>query len=515
MRRSPNMVDQVGGHSDGIIAPVAGLNTQSALAGLSTDYAITLDNWICQPDSLVTRLGATSHATGFASSPKTLMRHSSATAAKVFAACASGIFDVTSTGAIGASVAACTSGFGKAVNFGISSGQYMYFCNGVDTPKLYDGTTWVSVTGVSAPAITGPTTTALFDVETYRQRLYFLHTDFLGFYYLPADSVGGAATAFRIGSLCRLGGKVVAHGTWSIDGGSGPDDHYALATSNGEVVVFHGSDPAVVANWTYVGTYYLGKPLGQNCFTKFGGDLLYLCENGLIPASSIVQSASLNYAKALTARIQPTIAAAAQAYGANSGWQVIVYPRQSLILLNVPLSSTRSIQYVYNSLSKGWSTFSGWNAASFLVSGDAVYFATGSIVAQAFNGASDFGANIEAICDTSYSRFGTREQLQPILSRALFASNGPVSYSMGLAQDFSGNYLENSFPASSTTAGVWDSGLWDTAIWGGGFELRRDWVTLSARGGLALSTRFRVSSLTSSTIFLSVGHKFAEQGLVS
>lgn len=515
MPRRNYLEDAPTGRVDGIVAPVRGLNTQTALAGLSKDYAIRLDNWICQPDSIVTRLGATAYTTDFASAPKTLFKHSSATGTKVFAATAAGIIDASASGAAGASVAACTSGFGKAVNFGISSGQYVYFCNGVDTPKLYDGTTWVSVTGVSAPAITGPTTTNLIDVETYRQRLYFLHKDFLGFYYLPADSVGGAAAAFRIGSLCRLGGKVVAHGTWSIDGGSGPDDHYALATSEGEIVVFHGSDPATPANWTYVGTYFLGKPLGQNCFTKFGGDLLYLCENGLIPASSILQSSGLNYAKALTALIQPTIAAAAQLYGDNSGWQVIVYPKFSLVIINVPVTSTQSIQYVYNSLSKGWSTFSAWNAACFLATSTALYFSSGSMTAKAFEGYDDFGSNIEAICDTSYNRFGTRSQLLPQLIRALYASTGPVAYSLGIAQDFSGVYNENLFSAAGTSAGLWDSGLWDTAVWGGGFDLRKDWVTIASKGGLALSTRFKITSKTSSTILLAIDYKFSEQGLVS
>ena len=510
-----NTQDEAGGRVDGIVAPVKGLNTQTALAGLGQDFAITLDNWICQPDSLVSRLGATSHATGFASAPKTLFMHSSATGVETFAACASGIFDVSGTGAIGAAVAACTSGYGKAVNFGISSGQYVYFCNGVDTPKLYNGTTWVSVTGASAPAITGPTTTNLIDVETYRQRLYFLHKDYLGFYYLPADSVGGAAAAFNIGSLCRLGGKVVAHATWSIDAGSGPDDAYVLATSEGEVVVFRGNDPAVPANWVYVGTYFIGKPLGQNCFAKFGGDLLYLCENGLIPASSITQGVTQNYRQALTLNIQPTIAAAAQVYGANLGWQVVVYPKLNLILINVPVSSTMSLQYVYNTMSKAWSTFSNWNAASFVSSNGALYFSTGTLVAQAFNGYADFGANIEATCDTSYNRFRTRSQLQLSLIRALFASTGPVGYTIGVARDFSGNYKESTFSANGTTAGLWDSGLWDTAIWGGGFELRKDWITIASRGGLALSTRFKVATKTSSVVLLALDYKFAEQGLVS
>jgi hypothetical protein len=509
--------DKAEGLVDGIIAPIRGLNSQTTLAGLTKEYAAQLDNWVCQPDALITRTGCTQYKTGFgaAAPPKTLMTYSSATATKMFVAAADGIYDVSTYGALGAAVTACTAPFGKFVNFATSAGQYLYFVNGVDTPKLYDGTSWVSVTGVSTPAITGPTTSNFTSVETYRQRLYFLHKDFLGFYYLPADSIGGAATAFRIGSLCRLGGKAVGQGTWSIDGGSGPDDHYAVATSNGEVVVWHGSDPGVVANWTLGGVFSLGKPMGVNCFVKFGGDLLYLSENGVIPMSTILQSTGLNYTSSLTAKIQALIMKQTQLYGNNAGWKIHVNPKRSLVLINVPVSSTISTQFVYNSQSKAWSTFSGWNAADFIEYNGETYFTTGGVIAKAFDGTSDFGNDIKAVCDTSFARFGTRQQLLPLMIRAIYASNASIGYSLGIAQDFSAIYTDTGFGTTSASGGVWDSALWNTAFWGGGFDMHRDWVTIAARGAIALSTRFSVLSKHATTVLLAFDYKFAEQGLLS
>jgi len=500
---------------NGIAAPIKGLNTLSPIAGLSPEYAIQLDNFICQPDAIIMRTGAADHKTGFATAPKTLMAYTSATANQLFAANANGIFNATAAGAIGASVAACTSGFGVSVNFATSAGQFMYFVNGVDTPKLYDGTTWVAVTGASVPAITGPTTTTLKSVETYRQRLFFLQNDFLGFYYMPADSVGGAAGAFRIGSLCRRGGEVVAHGTWSIDGGSGPDDHYVLATSEGEIVVFKGSDPAVAANWTYIGTYYVGKPAGVNCFAKYGGDLLYLCENGLIPMSELPQSTTRNYERTVTNKIQPTISRAFALYGTVAGWRVNVIPRLSLILINIPRDSVTSIQLVYNTVSKGWSSFSMWNAADFIDYAGATYFSTGNVVALAFTGTADFGNAITAVCDTSYNRFGTRTQLFPLEVRVLHATSSPCFYTAGVAQDFSGIYAESTYGFSGLSSGRWDSALWDLSAWGGEFTLRKDWVTLAARSGIAISTRFKVTSKDATVILLAIDYKFADQGLIS
>lgn len=515
MRASQFARDEAGGLVEGITSPVRGLNTQSPLSGLSTDYAIKLDNFVCQPDAIVSRKGAANHATGFAQNPRTLMQYAAGSTKLLFAAASNGIFDVSAAVPVGAAVATITNGQGKSVNFSTSADSYLYFVNGVDSPQLRSSAVWTAITGVSAPAITGPTTSTFFDVEAYRQRLFFLANNFLGFYYLPSDSVGGAATAFRVGSLCRRGGRVIGHGTWSIDGGSGPDDLYVVVTSEGEIIAWRGNDPGTAANWVYIGTFYVGKPFNQNCLVKFGGDLLYLCENGLIPLSTLLVSTTRDYSASLTARIQPTIMAAAAAYGTLPGWKVHVIPRLNLILINVPTTSTTSIQYVYNTLSKGWSTFSGYNAFDFAEFGVDTYYSTVGKVVKALAGTSDFGNDIVAVCDTAYNRFKTRLQLKPILMRVLHASQLPVSYTVGIAQDFTDLYAETTYGASTGTAGLWNTGLWNAALWGGNFLLRRDWVTPAAVGGISLSTRFKVSSKTTTTLLLAVDYKFTQQGLVS
>jgi hypothetical protein len=515
--RLKGLSDQKSGKEDGIVAPVRGLNTQSPIAGLSQDYATVLDNFVCQPDALITRSGAVDSVTGFTSAPKSLLSYSAGNKAELFATTDSGVFNASGTGPVGAAVVALTKGYGKHVNIGTSAGQFLYFVNGTDTAKLYNGTTWTSVTGVSAPAITGPATSTFFSVEVYRARLYFLQRDFLGFYYLPADSVGGVAVAFRVGAVCRLGGYVVAQGTWSIDGGAGPDDHYVLATSEGEIVVWKGSDPASVNAWQYIGTYYVGKPLGVGSFAKFGGDLLYLCENGLIPLSQLLQSSTRNYVSALSFRIQPSLAKAVADARDKEGWKIHVIPRLSLVIINVPSKGAglKATQFVYNSYSKGWSTFSGWDAFDFTEFNNRTFFTTGQKTAAAFEGQSDFNTDIVAICDTSYNRFGTRSQLQPLAMRAIYASTNKTEYTLGLSQDFTNEYTENTYSFRGAPSSLWDSSLWDTSLWGRDFYLYRDWVTLASKGGIAISTRFKVSSKVASTVVLAFDYKFASQGLIS
>jgi hypothetical protein len=508
----PRDGNRTSGRPYNLAAPTKGLKTDTALLDLSDEYALRLENLICQPDALATRLGCTSWATGLTGNGACFLQYQGNGTQALFVADSVGVYDATASGVLPASVAARTAGRGRSANFSTSAGPFLYYVNGVDTPLLYDGTTWTSITGVSSPAITGPTTTTLVDVAAYRRRLFFLATNKLSFYYLPVDSVGGAATEFRIGSMCSRGGVAMGHATWSIDGGSGQDDMYAVATSEGEVIVFSGGDPGSSTDWDVRGVFYIGRPVSRDCFVKLGGDLLYLSEAGIFPLSKALLSSSINRSRTLTANIDPSVVASVRTYAANDGWQMIVLPRWSLILLNVPASP--SFQYVFNTLSGGWSTFTNWNAKAFVDFNGAVFYTDGDSVIKAFTGTADVSTNIPWVCDFAYNRFGGLNQQHPLMLRPLLAQNTPSEYSIGFAQDFTDEYLTQTVPAATGTAGLWDTGLWDLALWGGTFRLQRDWRTVAARGGVAQSLRLSGASQNGSTLIFGADLKLSQQGLI-
>ena len=58
-------------------------------------------------------------------------------------------------------------------------------------------------------------------------------------------------------------------------------------SSGGDVVVYQGIDP-MAADFTLVGRYYVGKPLGRRCMCRYGSDLLILTAEGLIPMSRLL-----------------------------------------------------------------------------------------------------------------------------------------------------------------------------------------------------------------------------------
>jgi len=493
-------------------APVGGWNARDPLAAMPEKDAIVLENWFPKAADVAVRPGAIAHKTGFGSTVRTLMAWNGYANQKLFAATDTGIFDATVSGAVGASVSALTNGALQYVNFSTVAGMFLVAVNGDDKLKLYDGVAWADVDGLSPIAITGLATTSLVSVAVIKKRLWFVERNSMSVWYLPVAQVGGALTEFPLGQLFSRGGHVVAAGTWTIDGGAGSDDYAVFITSEGEVAVYKGTDPGAAATWAHVGTYYIGEPVGRNCFCKFGGDLLILCQNGLYPLSRAVQSSLVDRSAALTSKIDTAFTEAVTLYGHNIGWQAISYPQGSFVLVNVPVTASYVQQYVMNSITGAWCRFSGWNASAWEVFGENLYFAGTDKVARAWVGNSDFGAAIFAKAQQAYSYFGNRAQQKHFkLVRPVVALGGKVTLQLGMDADYTiGKFA--SFTATGPVENyVWDSSEWNAATWAANSETRRDWATIFAKECYAGAFRLQCA-VTSATLRWSATDFVYERG---
>jgi len=216
-------------------SPVGGWNAIDSLAEMKPSEAVSLDNWFPKTGYCEVRGGSFSHATGMTGTGKTLAVYNALNGTnKLFCATASGVYDVTASGAVGASVAARTNGKHQHIQFGDGTNNYLILVNGVDKPLYYDGTNWIAVDGASSPALTGITTTNLVGVCTFKGRLIFIANSSLAFWYLAAGAAGGLLTAFDLSGVAQLGGTIMAIDSWTVDAGSGPDDRLAIITSKGE-----------------------------------------------------------------------------------------------------------------------------------------------------------------------------------------------------------------------------------------------------------------------------------------
>lgn len=489
LRRQPP-VAHGGGAMTSIVrslpAPVGGWNARDPLAKMPSIDAVTLENWFPRVADCVIRGGCMDQATGFAGRPKTLATYNGLNGVnKMFAATDGGIFDVSAVGAIGASVLARTQGYHSSVAMAVSGGLYLCMFNGIDKPAFFDGTTWIAVDGASAPAITGVTTTLLVTANVYKRRLFMLEVNKCNFWYLPADAIGGAATEFLLGPLVQRGGYAMAMGTWTIDTGYGPDDYAVFVTSEGEALIFTGTNPSDPNNWKLVGVYYTGKPLGRKCLKKLGGDLVLLTEYGALPLSRMVQSNTVDYSVAMSSRIDGAFTDATRSYGGNIGWMIEIFPAQAAMLVNVPtgINGISAQQYVMNTTTKRWCKFIGWNASEFIVYNKELYFCDQTKVAKAWTTKADYGVNIVANAQCAYTNFGDARTKDWGLFRPLLRVDGRLSFSVGVAVDFETMPVLSTAVYSVIGGAQWDVSLWDQGMWAAGLEVISDWRTPGARSG--------------------------------
>ena len=183
--------------------------------------------------------------------------------------------------------------------------------------------TVTSVTGsYTTIGITGVDSSTFIGVNLFKNRLYFTQKDTLNCWYLPVDSIGGAASPLYFGSIARNGGYLQAMGTWTLDAGQGADDYAVFVTSMGEVIVYNGTDPSTIATWALKGVWQLGQTFSRRCFFKWSGDLLLLTQDGLVPLASALQSSRLDPRVNLTDKIYFPISQAASLYFDQFGWQI-------------------------------------------------------------------------------------------------------------------------------------------------------------------------------------------------
>jgi hypothetical protein len=453
-----------------LVAPTKGLNAKANLMAMAPDEALVLENWIPYPDALEMRPGNSNHVTGAASPLLRLWTYSSnAGVESLWATSNTGIYNVTAAGALPALSIALTNGQTIATSISTGANNYMMVVNGTDTLKQYDGAAWSSI------ALFGATATSVYSyIETYQQRIFLIRKNTLTLEYLPINSISGTPVTYDLGAIFRRGGRLVALGTWTIDGGVGANDKLVAVTSQGEVAIFSGADPSSASTWTNEGVYYIGKPLGNQPLTKAGGDLIYISEVGIFPISKALQSVAIEYNQAISDKIQPILSLLADNFGSTDGWQVILQPTIPLLILNIPSTPLR-VQYCLHTSGGGWCSFSGWAANNFALLNKGLYFATNTGV-QKVEGTADVGADIVATMLSSYTQLNYLSTKRVAAMRPFFQPQAPFSYVLAMANDFETNPGGATIPpASAAPYSVWGTGLFGSAYWGSSDSVLQDW----------------------------------------
>lgn len=491
--------------------PVGGWDTREALADMPASHAVILDNWFPGTDRVTLRRGYTSHATGMAGLIETLMDYTGVDGtAELFAANGGAIYDVTSSGAVGAAVvSSLTSNRFQFVNMGTAAGQYLFAVNGDDTPRLYDGSTW------GTASISGPTLGNLIWCQLHQRRLWFGEKNSLSAWYLPVNSISGTATVFPMAGLARRGGFIMAMGTWSRDSGAGADDVAVFLTSEGEAIVYSGTDPSSASTWSLVGVFQIGRPIGRRCIIKAGADLVMITEDGFVPASRILSiDRSQAEVVALSAQINKATNDSVREKGSLFGWQAFIYPRSTQMIFNIPQSSTEAHQYVFNTITGAPCRFTGINAFCWALKGDLAFFGgSDGVVYQFDTGNSDAGTDIEGDGLQAFNYFGSSQRVKSMKRvEVIFQSDGNPNAAVDLNTDFQIKAPTSVAAASPVNSASWGISKWGIGTWGSADQIYRGWRGL--RGyGRSMAVRVRVKTNAGRPAWIATNFLYTEGGV--
>lgn len=472
-------------------APTAGWNARVPLPKVPEDCALSLINWFPDSWGVKKRNGTLRKtATAFTSGCETLIPYNKPDGTQKILACGDHTIQlVNADGTKTDNTNGCT----------ITSNRWQYvqfydklfMVNGADRCLTYDGTT-LTVAGFT---YNGGADANLSNVQVYNERLWFTCQGVL--YYGGTRYITGALTASTIQYQFQKGGALLFVGgsTWNLS--QTALAVLVIATDQGEILIYSG-DPNDTS-WNLEGHFFIPRPVGPRAFFLFGAEMNIITELGVYRLSEIREGSSLEqlgrYIRA-SQEIDKAFAIAGQQFYSNFGWGACTYTRGDMLIVNVPVSATQSVQYVMSTLNGAWCQFQNINALSWCISnGYAYYGGIDGHVWQFDVGQNDgaypsYGAAASysgdaIVCSgqTAFTPCGDDRVNKAFkLIRPILTTDGDATLSIALNT----NFLSNSTltPVSITGSGnsAWDNDTWDNAAWADPDVAILDWTSVDGRG---------------------------------
>jgi hypothetical protein len=457
-----------------IPAPTGGWNARDAWADMKPNDAVVLENWYPANGEVMSRKGCAVYCDGLGGPVESLIVYHDGDSEKMIAAANGTVWDVSTSTEASLTTAPTIDRWSYATLDGV-----MGLVNGTDAPLTYNGTATASMT------LTGPTAANVIGVNVFKSRSYFWEDESQSFWYSAINTMGGTVTEFRLGRVGNISGPLITMTSLTMDGGNGIDDLAVFIFADGDVVIYQGSDPGDANGWSLVGLYRIAAPIGRRCVMKWGGDLVVITRDGYVSLREVITERK----PSISDKIRDAVRRAGELYGANTGWEPVAFHSGGFALFNVPITSTVSEQHVVNLNTGSWAKFTKWNARSWAVYKDELYFGgTDGKVYKAWVGTSDCGEAIELDAVPAFSYFGSPNLKQCTAIQPAIRYNGVLNIGLRVERDF---YLQPK-PIPSLSIGQsyspWDTSPWDSTPWSRGPETYTPFKTATTVGR-ALSGR--------------------------
>lgn len=482
-----------------IAAPIGGLNAKDSLVAMPQTDAVVLQNWWPQPYGCTVRKGFREWATGLPREGQSLATWADTDGTqKMFVWTDDSVYNITDPGPVGAPLlTGLTNGIWEWVNLVNSAGSHLIALNGFDEGIYYGETggsfitfgtgengTWAGIDPKNAvcPIV-------------HQHRLWVVEKNSSAGWFLPPDAIQGTFQRYDFGPLFSRGGFLQFLSSWTLDDGNGATDHLIAVSSRGEAVVYEGTDPESDTAWRLTGVYFIGAPVaGRRSNCKAGGDQFVLTQQGLVSMAAVLTSTRVNdmERRVITDKIQFLISDLISTYGLAFGWDLKYYPKDNMLIMNVPtVTSAENIQLAANQITGAWTEFTGMDAACWGFFGSTPMFAgyDGNVY-MAWVGHSDKvkidgtgGQAIPSSVQQGYSYLGAPATIKQIgMYRPTFVVNDVIVVKSTIRYDFSTEPLSLPTPIPRVDSSAWGSGIWNRSVWGGGDKVQKQWVQATGMG---------------------------------
>jgi|GEM_PF-1628145 hypothetical protein len=511
-------------------APLKGLTVRYTLNAQDANTALLLRNVLCRRYGVELRRGYRRWMTGIPGEVRSLMSYLPARGAgstmqpRLWAAASDGIIyevtaqQVTPTDAVTPFLTVpnqSTPGVFSWTNFSAGGQNYLVACSaGGGVWTFEDSAGWIDRTA----GITGTDASKFDFVMVWKNRLWFIALNSNIAWYLPVLAFQGVAQPFDFGPLLVFGGDLAAMASWTLDAGDGVDDKLVVVGRGGDVLVYEGTDPATPGEFRIAGRWAVGRvPVGRRFMSKYGGDLSIITPNGIERMSQLTSARGLNVPAGELGgtedwvRYMERIAQDVRGSYQSPFWQLLHFMGEQCAIIITPHNGPQDgLQYVFGTLSGGWSEFSGIPMLSIEAHDGELYFGTkDGKVMQMFFGTTDDslqdgtpGTAVVASVQTSFVALSSDEfhTKRPLMVMPMFIAPSAPSVKAQVNTDWSFQPIPGSPIYSPRGLAVWDSAQWDNAIWAGSGNFYNAWV--GAEGlGTHCSLRMDFTGESPGTIF--------------
>lgn len=491
-----------------IPSPVMGWNTRDSRANMKNTYAVRLDNYFPQSGHVSLRRGCRVHSSTFNNAEvQSLFVHQGDS--EILLAVAGGKLWNATNGTPTELRGSLENNYWQTANMNGNT----IMVNGVDAPiriqrngTLASSHGWQKDSGESGTLDISD----LSHVLPFKGRLFFIEKNTSNIWYGGVGAIQGDLNRYNTGTFHGAGGNLINMGTLTLDAGSGVDDLLVLFYSNGSALVFQGTNIASASDWSLVGTWNLGRLVGNKPLVKFGGDLIGITTDGYKSMLSLLQSGRISRSTAnLSDTIADQVTLNAEIHSEAPNWDCVLFTPASWLIFNLPNGQ----QHVMNTQTRAWCRFLGWNANCFAVFKEKLYFGSKGEVCQANIGYTDKDDPINGDIETAYNYLGTPLDKNFVMIRPTIRTDGTgrgllmsVNVDYDRSQEIGLTTEEEEVPVK------WNAVKWNTRKWTRSQRYLNEWHGITGTGAamsfrLISSTENKRISFVAANVLFEIIHR--------